>query len=77
MYYYDVVASICSETCRTDSYLVCGGFNTAEEAVNYINEHDVSETDYYQFCNDNETAYIEIETHDALSGCVCDVVTID
>lgn len=77
MYYYDIVASICSETRRTDSRLVCGGFNTAEEALNYINEHDVSEEDYYWLCNEDETAYIEIETHDALSGTICDVITVD
>lgn len=77
MYYYDVVASICSETCRTDSFLICGGFSTVEEAVNYIDEHDVSEEDYYWLCNEGETAYIEIETHDALSGSVCDVITVD
>lgn len=77
MYYYDVVASICSETCRTDSHLVCGGFNTVEEAVNYINEHNVSEVDYYWLCNEYETVYIEIEERDALSGTICDVITVD
>ena len=77
MYYYDVVVSICNETDRTDSHLICGGFDTVEEAIDYINEHNVSEVEYYWLCSEDETAYIEIETHDALSGTICDVVTID
>ena len=32
--YFDIVASIYTETCRTNSYLVCGGFSTDEEAMN-------------------------------------------
>lgn len=54
MYYYDAVASICDETRRTDSYLICGGFNTVEEAVDYIDTHDISEVDYYKYCKDDE-----------------------
>jgi hypothetical protein len=77
MYYYDVIASICTETCRTDSHLICGGFDTVEEAVDYINKHNISEVDYYSYCRDDEMVYIEIETHDALSGTVCDVITVD
>ena len=77
MYYYDIVASICNEYRRTDSHLVCGGFNTEEEAMDYINEHNINEEDYYKYCKDDETAYIEIETHDALNGNICDVVTVD
>jgi hypothetical protein len=77
MYYYDVVASICSETCRTDSRLIYGGFATKEEAMDYINEHDVYEEDYYWLCNEDEAAYIEIEVHDTLSGGICDVITVD
>lgn len=75
-YCYDVVASICSETCRTDSHLVCGGFNTKEEAIDYINKNGISEVDYYSRCNDDETAYIEIEEHDE-NGNITDVVTVD
>ena len=77
MYYYDVVASICTETCRTDSHLVCGGFNTLEEAIDYINEHNVSEVDYYSYCRDDETAYIEIEKRNDENGCVVDVIAVD
>jgi hypothetical protein len=76
-YQYDVVASICNETCRTDSHLVCGGFNSVEEAVNYINANNVSETDYYQYCNDDETAYIEIEKYDVDNSCIVDVIIVD
>lgn len=74
--YYDVVASICDEYRRTDSRLICGGFNTVEEAENYINEHDVSEEDYYKYCRDDETAYIEIERHNADGG-IGDIITVD
>ena len=77
MYYYDVVASICTETCRTDSYLICGGFNTLEEAMNYIKAHHVSEVDYECYCKDNETAYIEIEERDDLGGNIVDILTIN
>lgn len=74
-YYYDVVASICSETCRTDSHLVCGGFKT-EEAMDYINKNNVSEEDYYKYCRENETAYIEIEVRDNNSS-IIEVITVD
>ena len=77
MYYYDIVASICDEHRRTNSRLICGGFSTVEEAMDYINKHDVSEEDYYWLCNECETAYIEIETHDVLNGTICDVLTLD
>ena len=62
--YYDVVVSICTETDRVDSYLICGGFNTEEEAIDYINTHDVSESDYYRYCEDDEVVYVNIEEHD-------------
>lgn len=77
MYYYDVVASICTETCRTDSHLICGGFNTLVEAVSYINEHNISEVDYYSYCRDDETAYIEIEKRNDSDGSIIDVITVD
>jgi hypothetical protein len=77
MYYYDIVASICTETCRTDSHLICGGFETAEEAIDYINANKISENDYYRYCSDDETVYIEIDVHDALGGNIVDVITVD
>ena len=76
-YYYDVVASICTETCRTDSYLICGGFDTEEEAMDYINKHNVSEVDYYKHCKDDETAYIEIEERNDEDGSIVCVITVD
>lgn len=77
MFYYDVVASICTETCRTDSHLIFGGFNTEEEALCYIDEHNISEADYYKYCRDDETVYIEIERRNDTDGTICDVVTVD
>lgn len=76
-HYYDLVASICTETYRTDSHLIFGGFKTGKEAMDYINKHNVSEEDYYKYCKDNETVYIEIEEHDSLSGAIVDVITVD
>lgn len=75
-YYYDVVVSICTETCRTDSDLICGGFATEDDAMDYINIHDISECDYEYRCHDDETAYIEIEEHDA-DGNITNVITVD
>ena len=75
-YHYDVVASICTETHRTNSHLVCGGFNTLVDAIDYINRNNVSEVDYYQYCNDDEMVYIEVEEHDD-NGCITDVITVD
>ena len=77
MYYYDVVASICSEIQRTNSYLICGGFNTIEEAYKYIKDNNVSSVYYYPYCNDDEMAYIEIEEHDDLGGNIVDIVLVD
>lgn len=77
MYYYDIVASICTETCRTDSHLICGGFNTKEEAVEHINTHNISEEDYYKYCRDDETAYIEIEERNDSDGSIVNVITVD
>lgn len=74
--YYDVVASICNEICRTDCHLICGGFDTEDEAMEYIDSHNVSEVDYYRYCRDDETAYIEIEKHNE-DGTVAGVITVD
>ena len=77
MYYYDVVASVCDEFRRTDSHLIYGGFTSVEEAMAYINEHDVSEENYYKYCKDDETAYIEIERRNDIDGSISDVITVD
>lgn len=63
-WFYDVVASICTETCRTDCHMICSGFKTVEDAMGYINANDISEVDYYKYCRDDETVYIEIEERD-------------
>lgn len=75
-YYYDVVVSICTETCRTDSDLICGGFETEDDAMDYINTHDISESDYEYRCRDDEVVYIEIEEHD-INGSLVSVITVD
>ena len=74
--YYDVVASICNETSRTDSHLICGGFKSSEDAVEYINNNNISEEDYYKYCGKDETAYIEIEEYYG-NGCLVNVITVD
>ena len=56
--------------------MICGGFNTVEEAINYINEHDVSEENYYWLCVEGETAYIEIERHN-IDGSISEIVVAD
>jgi len=76
MYYYDVVASICTETCRTDNRFICGGFSTEEEAMDYINKNDISEEDYYWLCNEDEMAYIEIEVYNE-DNSIIKVITVD
>ena len=77
MYYYDIVASICDETRRTDSHLVCGGFKTEEEAIDYINVNDVCEENYYKYCNNDETAYIEIEKRNNADGSLVEIILVD
>lgn len=77
MYYYDVVASICTETHRIDSVLICGGFETEQDALRYIDEHGVSESGFYNLCNEDQTAYIEIEAHDDESGTIVEVIAVD
>ena len=76
-YYYDVVVSICTETERTDSDVICGGFATREDAIKYIDDNEISEVDYYSRCRDNETVYIEIEERDDETGAIVDVITVD
>lgn len=77
MYYYDVVASICTETCRNYSDLICGGFNTEEEARDYIETHDISEVDYEYLCSDDETVYIDIEKRSIVDGSLVYIIDID
>ena len=63
--YYDVVVSIYdSEKCntRTDSELVCGGFETEKEAEEYIKNNEINEYKYTH--SDEAYPFIEIEEHD-------------
>lgn len=76
--YYDVVVSIYDESgkndIRIDSYLICGGFKTEDEAMDYINNNEINE---YKYCSsDNEYPCIEIEEHDE-NGTVISVNTVD
>lgn len=77
--YYDVVCSIYKEVnnfcdTRVESYLLCGGFKTDDEAMEYINNNDCSR--YDDCCAKNEYPCIEIEEHDE-NGNVTGVVTVD
>ena len=58
--YYDVVVSIYeSEKCntRTDSELVCGGFETEEEAEEYVRNNEINEYKYTYFLNIDSYCY--------------------
>lgn len=76
--YYDVVCSIYEEygsnDIRVDSHLLCGGFKTENEAMEYINTHDCSE--YDKSCGKNKYSCIEIEEHNE-DGSVSRVITVD
>ena len=79
--YYDVVVSIYEEigdnNCcdvRIDSHLICGGFKTEDEAMEYINNNEINE---YKYCySDKEYPCIEIEEHTDQDVCVS-VITVD
>lgn len=75
--YYDVVVSIYEEAYKNgvmiDSYLVCGGFKTEDEAMEYINNTEINE---YKYCySDNEYPCIEIEEHNE-DGSIIGVTSI-
>ena len=73
--YYDVVVSIYeSEKCntRTDSELVCGGFETEEEAEEYIRNNEINEYKYTY--SDEDYPVIEIEEHND-DGCLKSIIT--
>lgn len=73
--YYDVVCSTYEKNnkcdVRIDSRLLCGGLNSEEEALQYIDTHNCEE-------DDNSKVYqcIEIEEHNS-DGAVMSVITID
>ena len=73
--YYDVVASIYeSEKCntRTDSELVWGGFETEEEAEEYVRNNEINEYKYTY--SDEDYPVIEIEEHND-DGCLKSIIT--
>ena len=68
--YYDVVRAIYEYDARIDSYLLCGGFSTREEAMQYINAHDFTEA------YDGRTyKCVEIEKHNA-NGDIVSIIDI-
>ena len=75
-YYYDIVVSFCTEHCREDCDIICGGFETEQAAMKFIEEYNVSEADYYSRCRDDETAYIEIEKRRDSDGSLVDITTV-
>ena len=77
-YYYDVVASIYEASedgmdCRVDSHLLCGGFNSLEDATGYIDTNDC--TEYGEVGNTKYTS-VEIERH-RTDGSIAGVITVD
>ena len=82
MNYYDVVVGIyekigSNENCcdkRIDSHLLRGGFNTEDEAMEYVNNYNGNE---YSYCySDEEYPCIEIEEHNE-DGSITSVITVD
>ena len=76
-YYYDVVVSICTETERVGSDLICGGFKTEDEAMKCIEDGKFSLIPYYNRCKDNEIACIEIEKREDETENLIDIITVD
>lgn len=78
--YYDVICSVYEINeedgidYRVDEHLICGGFKTENEAMEYINTHDC--TEYNDVGKTNLYTEIEIEEHDG-DGSVTYVVTVD
>ena len=77
--YYDVVCSIYEERengcdIRVDSHLISGGFDTDDEAMKYIDNHDCSKYDKY--AKSGEYLCIEIEEHNDDVSVSC-VITVD
>lgn len=75
--YYDVVCSIYEESddgfdYRIDSHLICGGFKTEDDALEYINTHDCK---MYSDIRISPYACVEIEAHKA-DGSVAGVITV-
>ena len=77
--YYDVVCSVYEKSedgmdYRVDSHLLCGGFETEDDAMEYINTHDC--TEYDDVGKTNLYTSIEIEEHNE-DATIASVITID
>ena len=77
--YYDVVCSVYEQSedgldYRVDSHLLCGGFETQNEAIEYIDTHDC--TEYNDVGKTSLYTCIEIEEHKE-DGSVASVITVD
>ena len=79
--YYDVVCSIYEErgtnNCcdiRVDSHLLCGGFESEDKSMEYIDTHDCSK--YDDHCSKCEYPCIEIEEHNE-DGSITRVITVE
>lgn len=83
--YYDVVCSVYKENengvdYRVDSHLLCGGFKTEDEAMEYINTHNCTEYTVDLFENldaekSNLYTCIEVEEHN--ENGIVNVVMVD
>lgn len=74
--YYDVVVGIYeNEKCntRTDSELICDGFETKDEAEEYIKNNEINEYKYTY--SDEDYPVIEIEEHNE-DGSLKSIITI-
>lgn len=77
--YYDVVCSIYEQSedgldYRVDSHLLCGGFETEDDAMEYIDTHDC--TEYDDVGKTSLCTCIEIEEYKE-DGTIASVITVD
>ena len=73
--YYNIVVSIYDNEndVRIDSYLLCGGFETEDRAMEYLNNNEYNE---YKYCYDGTYPCVEIEEHNE-DGTIASVVAVD
>ena len=67
-YYYDIVASFCTENGSTGKDVVCRGFKTLKDALSHIKSNRISKIDYYN-C-------IKIEKRIVETAWLVDIITI-
>lgn len=77
-FYYDLICSIYEENerqdIRIDSHLICGGFKTEAEAIDYYDNNDCSK--FNNKALEGQYPSIELETHGKNGDCI-GVITID